>query len=263
MKRMWKTCGGLTPPRRRGAEAAKTRTETPPPTGRGRRTQSARAARADCPGRSPKSDWIKDSLHSRAMSKTSEARSPDSWRTFSARLNGRLSSDAENAWLSRRPKRRKSQASRQREQWASKGEDLCQALGCSLVELLRWPGMAEFQCYHSPGAHSWKDFLARIMTEANAKSSRQQSSRKFRKADECLPESAKANGCIRLSTIWGRGWSKGQVEAILGEADARTRNPHYRKAAQMRLYSTARVLQAEKEGRVLLRPRITKITPVS
>jgi hypothetical protein len=164
---------------------------------------------------------------------------------------------------SRRPKRRKSQASRQREQWASKGEDLCQALGCSLVELLRWPGMPEFQCYHSPGAHSWKDFLARIMTEANAKSSRQQSSRKFRKADECLPESAKANGCIRLSTIWGRGWSKGQVEAILGEADARTRNPHYRKAAPMRLYSTARVLQAEKEGRVLLRPRITKITPVS
>jgi hypothetical protein len=67
MKRMWKTCGGLTPPRRRGAEAAKTRTETPPPTGRGRRTQSARAARADCPGRSPKSDWIKDSLHSRAI----------------------------------------------------------------------------------------------------------------------------------------------------------------------------------------------------
>jgi hypothetical protein len=68
------------------------------------------------PGRSPKSDWTKDSLHSRAMSKTSEARSPvNSWRTFSARLNGRLSSNVENAWLSRRLKRCKSQASRQRE----------------------------------------------------------------------------------------------------------------------------------------------------
>jgi hypothetical protein len=84
----------------------------------------------------------------------------------------------------------------------------------------------------------------------------------FRKADECLPESAKASGYITLSRVLGRGWSKGQVEAILGEPDALPRNPHYRKAAPMRLYTKVRVLQAEEQGRVLLRPRSTKITPV-
>jgi hypothetical protein len=68
----------------------------------------------------------------------------------------------------------------------------------------------------------------------------------FLEADEYLPQSAKASGYTTLLTVLARGWSRAQVDAILGEPDELSRNPHYRKAALMRLYLKARVLQAEK-----------------
>lgn len=45
-----------------------------------------------------------------------------------------------------------------------------------------------------------------------------------------------------------RGWTPGLINTFLGEPDALKRNPHYAKAAPMRLYALARVEAAERSA---------------
>lgn len=50
---------------------------------------------------------------------------------------------------------------------------------------------------------------------------------------------------LTLTDLHARGWTDALVKQFLGEPDATKPNPHYRKAAPMRLYALARVEQAE------------------
>ncbi len=46
---------------------------------------------------------------------------------------------------------------------------------------------------------------------------------------------------LTLATLKNRGWTSGMIEKLLGEPDDFKRNPRFAKAAEMRLYSFARV----------------------
>lgn len=50
---------------------------------------------------------------------------------------------------------------------------------------------------------------------------------------------------VSLAGLRERGWTDALVRRFLGEPDKLARNPHYRKAAPMRLYLLARVVSAE------------------
>ncbi|MBV9689891.1 MAG: hypothetical protein JO202_09290 [Ktedonobacteraceae bacterium] len=52
---------------------------------------------------------------------------------------------------------------------------------------------------------------------------------------------------LTLTDLKARGWTDALVKQFLGEPDATKPNPHYRKAAPMRLYALARVEQAESQ----------------
>jgi hypothetical protein len=53
---------------------------------------------------------------------------------------------------------------------------------------------------------------------------------------------------LTLSQLLERGWTRTMVRDLLGEEDQRRRNPFYRKAAPMRLWSLERVIAAESES---------------
>ena len=50
---------------------------------------------------------------------------------------------------------------------------------------------------------------------------------------------------LTLTQLLERGWTRTIVRDLLGEEDQRRRNPFYRKAAPMRLWSLERVIEAE------------------
>jgi hypothetical protein len=50
---------------------------------------------------------------------------------------------------------------------------------------------------------------------------------------------------VSIAGLKSRGWTPAMVAALLGEPDTLGRNPHYAKAAPMRLYALARIEAAE------------------
>lgn len=50
---------------------------------------------------------------------------------------------------------------------------------------------------------------------------------------------------LSVAGIQGRGWTKTQIDRLLGEPDKTAPNPHYKCASEMRLYSLARVKKVE------------------
>src|SRR6185369_12345516 len=56
---------------------------------------------------------------------------------------------------------------------------------------------------------------------------------------------------VLINQLIGRGWTRGMVMRFLGAADETATNPHYRSGPPLRLYSQARVVQAEANPEVV------------
>lgn len=61
------------------------------------------------------------------------------------------------------------------------------------------------------------------------------------------PETSDMPKMLSLKDLKERGWTAALVKQFLGEPDALKPNPHYREAAPMQLYASARVLEAESQ----------------